>query len=83
VTTRNYDVCSDLPRHRNLELMRRRMTYDSFGRREKKRRNDDREQKRLLDSLDGDVDQRADRMGRSSGVETGEALWSGVGWRAM
>jgi hypothetical protein len=73
VTTRNSDVCSDLPRHRNLELVRRRMTYDSIGRREKKRRHDDREQNQLLDSLDGDVDQRADRRGRSSGVKTGEA----------
>jgi hypothetical protein len=52
------------------------MTYDSIGRREKKRRHDDREQNQLLDSLDGDVDQRADRRGRSSGVKMGEAEWS-------
>ena len=32
--------------------------------------------KRLLDSHDGDIDQGMDKMGRSSGVETGEAVWS-------
>lgn len=77
VTTHNSGVCSDLPRHRNLEFVRRRMTYDGFGR-EKKRRHESGEQKPLMDSLDGDVDQRADRMGRSSGVKTGEAVWSVV-----
>jgi hypothetical protein len=53
------------------------MTYDSFGRKEVKRCHDG-EQKRLLDSHDGDIDQRTDRMGmgRLSGVETGEAVWS-------
>jgi hypothetical protein len=51
------------------------MTYDSFGRKEMKRCHDDGEQKRLLDSHDGDIDQRTDGMGRLSGMETGETGW--------